>query len=456
MPISKRTVLRTGFGVIIGILVLSTVTAFQIQESYSRQTAAIHDRYVHQQEILNALRRNMWFAGITARDYFLNTAPDRTSIYIEQINKTREETDTLIRELERMHVASEASRELQARLEDLWVTLTASANGIDSKHHYHFVQQEIVPRRESAAAILRQIEKANTQTLRSSQAEFAATKHSAAQRLLILLGMGLLFGIAVTGFSIRHSEHLEDQAARQFEEVSAAKLELERLSARLMEIQEEERTRLSRELHDEIVQTLAVLKMEILQAESVLNGTGGEIKTHLAHARELAERTVKTVRNISLLLRPSLLDDLGLAPALQWLAQEFSRRTRVPCEFREKDVPEELPEAIKTCVYRVTQEALHNIEKHAHASKVRIRLHRSAAVLGVDIEDDGAGFAVSGRESVLHRAQLGLLGMRERATALGGTLNIDSTQGEGTHIALQLPLQLETEDTTFSLKEAGI
>ena len=123
------------------------------------------------------------------------------------------------------------------------------------------MQEQIVPRRDAASVLLRQLERANENSLTESEEQFSTTRRAALQRLLVLLGLGLLVGIMVTAFSLNYSENLEQQSAAHLAEVSRAKQDLEKLSARLMEIQEEERRRLSRELHDEIVQTLAVLKI---------------------------------------------------------------------------------------------------------------------------------------------------------------------------------------------------
>jgi signal transduction histidine kinase len=207
-----------------------------------------------------------------------------------------------------------------------------------------------------------------------------------------------------------------------------------------MAIQEEERTRLSRELHDEIVQTLAVLKIEITQAQTLSAGRLPEIADNLRRARELAEQTVRTVRNISLLLRPSLLDDLGLGPALQWQAEDFRRRTKVPCVVEEVGLQDDLPEAVKTCVYRVTQEALHNCEKHASATHVFVKVLQTAEFLTVEVRDDGIGFEIPQREASIATHHFGLLGMRERAAGLNGTLTMETQPGEGTTINLWLPL----------------
>ena len=148
------------------------------------------------------------------------------------------------------------------------------------------------------------------------------------------------------------------------------------------------------------------------------------------------------MRNISLLLRPSLLDDLGLLPALQWQAEEFSRRTGIPCELIERLGDDSLPTPIKTCVYRVTQEALRNCEKHSRATRVRISVDCSGAQLQVCIDDDGVGFPASAERRV---NQLGLLGMRERAAALAGRLVTENRPGGGASVRLVLPVEAGRE-----------
>jgi signal transduction histidine kinase len=441
MTIDKRTALRAGFGCIIGLLVLSTVMAYRVQEGLSRRSFEIHRRYVQHQELLTNLRRDLWLAGIAARDYFINPADDRAAQFSVELKRLRRQADTLIAELEGITGRHEALDKLQQRFDDLWSVLDSPLpNRWDERTRYAFIQQEIVPRRDAAGGVLRELEKANHASLTESDREFTATRTAAARRLLVLLGASLLAGIVVVVFSLRHSEHLERQAAARFLEVSEAKAQLEKLSARLMEIQEEERTRLSRELHDEIVQNLAVLKIEITQAQTRAEASNPRLAEHLSRARELAERTVRSVRDISLLLRPSLLDDLGLGPALQWLSEDFSRRTGVPCEFSETDLDEGLPDSVKTCVYRVTQEALRNCEKHSRATLVKLRVKQQRDQLTVDIEDNGVGMASDHRRAP---ANLGVLGMRERAAALGGVLSMDSRPGGGIRVRLWLPLSPE-------------
>jgi signal transduction histidine kinase len=141
-----------------------------------------------------------------------------------------------------------------------------------------------------------------------------------------------------------------------------------------------------------------------------------------------------------LLLRPALLDDLGLVPALQWQLEEFARRSGIGCEFSGDGVDDMLPDSVKTCVYRVVQEALHNCEKHAGANRVSVGLREHPDSLTVEVRDNGCGFELNEKSMPNRGAGLGILGMRERAARLGGTLTVETAPGMGTLLTLRLPL----------------
>ena len=173
-------------------------------------------------------------------------------------------------------------------------------------------------------------------------------------------------------------------------------------------------------------------------------------EARLERARALAERTVESVRNIALLLRPPMLDDLGLGPALQWQVEEFSRRCRIPCTLSEEGLADTLPDSYKTCVYRVVQEALHNCEKHSGAATARVLARQTPGRITVEIEDDGRGFQAGAGERL---GGLGILGMQERAAALEGTLELESTPGAGTKLTLSLPLPDAESEHKISREE---
>jgi signal transduction histidine kinase len=309
-----------------------------------------------------------------------------------------------------------------------------------NEQQFAFVQREIVPRRGELYTALRGLSFADQQHLEDHDKEFAGSRRQAAARLLGILAVGVLLSLLVALLSLRHAENLERQADRHFAEVEQARRELERLSARLLEIEEEGRRRLSRELHDEIGQTLALLQIQITNAQASLEGQPARLREQLQRARALAEKTVQTIRNISLLLRPALLDDLGLVPALQFQLEDFSRRSSIAWEFAEENVAEHLPDSVKTCAYRMVQEALHNCEKHSGAAKVRVIVRQQPDHLVVEVQDDGRGFMLNEKGMPTATTGLGLLGLRERAAIAGGSLSIDAAPGKGARIALSIPL----------------
>lgn len=218
------------------------------------------------------------------------------------------------------------------------------------------------------------------------------------------------------------------------------------LSSRLLTIQEEERKNLSRELHDGVGQTITALKMELSRLQPADEENNAR---RLERAQALAAEALQTIRDVSLLLRPTALDDLGLEAALQGHIENFSRRTSIParltCSLRDD---RSLPEAVKTCVYRTVQEALNNCEKHACASHVVVEVGQDSRGVVVSIADDGRG--VQDRESAT--SGLGILGMRERAAMLGGRFDFQSEAGKGTKVTLAAPVVLSpVEDKSFRL-----
>jgi signal transduction histidine kinase len=161
----------------------------------------------------------------------------------------------------------------------------------------------------------------------------------------------------------------------------------------------------------------------------------------------LVESTVRVVRNMSLLLRPSMLDDLGLVPALRWQAREVSKRTSMDVSVATELVSDDLPDEYKTCIYRVVQEALHNCSRHSLATAVRIRVHQEPSQLSLSVQDDGQGFDV--RQS----KGLGLLGIEERVARLGGKCEIHSGTGRGTILTVTLPFAKKEEDRSMQASE---
>jgi signal transduction histidine kinase len=208
---------------------------------------------------------------------------------------------------------------------------------------------------------------------------------------------------------------------------------LKDLSKRLVDAQEDERRSISTELHDQIAQTLGAV---LINVRALIEGRTPSDPTSatLKKIGSLAEDCLHKVRNMSLLLRPSMLDDLGLMAALEWQAREVSRRNGLLVQVVDHDFDDDLPEELKTCIYRIVQEALNNCTAHAHASRVWVSLEEDPEFCILTIQDNGVGFDPSRNRG------MGLLGMHERVARLGGTLAIDSAPGKGTRIRGKIPL----------------
>ena len=247
--------------------------------------------------------------------------------------------------------------------------------------------------------------------------------------------MALYTGLSVAVLSVSLTRRLEKKYQQEHEETLAAKGDLQRLSARLVAAQEQERQTLSRELHDQVGQTLTAIKIDLSRAEQGLLPSQADLSERLRRARQGAEETLEIIRRMSMLLRPSMLDDLGLSAALGWYTKQFSASTSIRVNLNDDGSADRLPEADKTSLYRIVQEALTNCARHAEARSVQIRLASEDHQYTVRIEDDGKGF-------VPKRAArgLGLVGMEERVTEMGGALDLKSAPGAGTQIAISIPI----------------
>jgi signal transduction histidine kinase len=217
--------------------------------------------------------------------------------------------------------------------------------------------------------------------------------------------------------------------------------ELRHLSVQLMRAQELERKRIAQELHDSVGQSLSAIKYTLEHAvELVRNPALGDSTRRLSHAVDQVQRLIGEVRTISADLRPTVLDDLGVASAVRGFCREWAEvYQNVELTVRVMVEDDEVPEALRTTIFRAVQEALNNVAKHASASRVSVSIGRDQGALVVVVEDDGAGFLRS-----VHfggpRAGLGLRGLRERAASSGGSLQVDSEPGKGTVLRLAWPL----------------
>ena len=210
------------------------------------------------------------------------------------------------------------------------------------------------------------------------------------------------------------------------------------LTSRLQEIREEERTLIAREIHDELGQNLTVLKMQISLLSNKLSDTQNHLKEKLLSASRLIDQTVESVQRISAKLRPGILDELGLIPAIEWQAQEFQERTGIQCNTTLPSEELNIPNDKATAIFRIFQEALTNVARHAQAQRISIILRKENQFLLLEITDNGRGIKET---QIKDPTALGILGMKERALVFGGELNINGVPDKGTNVKLKMPLK---------------
>lgn len=223
--------------------------------------------------------------------------------------------------------------------------------------------------------------------------------------------------------------------ARLFEQVRAGRERLQTLSHQLVEIQEAERRHIARELHDEIGQNLTGLNLLLGMSTRAPIDT---IRARIDEARALVEELMEKVDELSLDLRPAMLDDLGLLPALLWHFERYTAQTGVCVLLEHTGLKRRYPSGVETGVYRIVQEALTNVARHAGVSEVTVRLWVDQDTLSVQVEDQGGGFDPQAALTAADTS--GLSGMYERVALLGGQLTVESAPGEGTRVTARLPL----------------
>ena len=236
--------------------------------------------------------------------------------------------------------------------------------------------------------------------------------------------------------SLRISQQTSSQLLKKSRELQE---ELRLLSRQLLSAQEEERKKISRELHDVIAQTLTGInvKLATLKADTTVNTK--ELQSRISSTQRLVEKSVDIVHRFARELRPSVLDDLGLIPALQTYLTGYLKDTGIRVTLKAFAGIEQADGNTRTVLYRIAQEALTNVARHAQASKAEVSIHNPDGGICMEITDNGSGFAVEGKGSAKKNNRLGLLGMRERVEMIGGTFCVESAAGKGTTIRVEIP-----------------
>lgn len=439
-PVRRRSpwaVLAIGFGGLLACILgaaVNTVGAFDQERDDQNRTLR---SYLERQDALDRIRSQIYLSGTYVRDLLLSPDASGAAAQSTRLSTLQSDTGAALKDYGRSLDPAEVEpfHALENEIDEYWRVLGATAQWTPEQRNRlrdSFFYDELVPRRTAMLQISDRIGLVNERGLTRAESRFAESSDKLRRTLLLTFGFTLLGGLALALVTTMHTLRLERQLERGLEENAHARAGLQDLSAKLMRAQENERRTLARELHDEVGQSLSAILMEAENAEC--SETVAEMRDHLAALKSTAQKTVNEVRDLALLLRPSMLDDFGLVPALNWHAREMSKRTGLNVMVSAGEEADDLPDEHKMCIYRAVQEAVNNCARHAQARTVEVSVARDATSVRFQVRDDGIGF-----DARFVRG-LGLLGMEERVRRLGGDLRLESQPGRGTLIAVELPL----------------
>ena len=418
----------------IALLALIGVTTFAA--GYSARQAqvrvnALNEARMQSDDDLDTLRANVYLLGILTRDYLLEPDTRNAQQYLARYEEIRSSTDKsfdALAELKDTELPNSTLTDLRQRFDsysDTTAALLKWSLGEKRRLGPDMLRGRL-RRRQEVFALTEKLEQLVTANLEHQRQQITESD----QQLRASLGwtsvLALLLGTGISALTLVNTARLERQS-----KISEA--ELRRLSGQLRTTQEQERKLLSRELHDQVGQLLVGLKLEL----NAIQRTGNEHERLLrvGSAKHTVEQIMNSVRNIAMLLRPSMLDDLGLVPALTWLCREVSRSSGIEVVIKADKAVNDLPDAYRTCLYRTVQEGLTNASHHSGARKVQVVVTTNRSEVTGNISDDGSGFD----PDLSTQRGLGLIGMQERIRDLGGKMRIVSSPGRGTQIEIRLP-----------------
>jgi signal transduction histidine kinase len=430
-------VVSLGFGGLLIFILAACIGSLLMLGHVRQQETAMRQAFLSRLAGLDQIRSSIYLSGTYVRDFLLSPDIDGAQAQSARLVSLERDTRNSLDAYARSAAPEERKpfQDLRAEIDAYWRVLDSTLAWTQDQRdrlRYSFFYDELVPRRTTMLQIADRIATVNERGLARAEDELAASSENLRRSLMLTFAITLIGGTVLALATISRTLKLERELERRLEENARARADLRDLSARLLRAQENERRTLARELHDEVGQSLSAILMETEGAACAEEPL--EVRDHLGAIRAMAEKTVNQVRDLALLLRPSMLDDFGLVPALKWQARETGKRTGLHVTVQADDTVDGLPDEHQTCIYRLVQEALNNSSRHASARNVEVRVARDGARVKFSVRDDGAGFdprVVRG---------LGLLGMEERVGRLGGQVRIDSQPGRGTLVSAELPV----------------
>lgn len=434
-------VLAVGFSTLVVLIATLGFGAIGRAKAIYNEMEKTQEAYLQAEAFRRDIVTDMYLADVLVRDYLLDPSPQNAPEHRQQLLDIRASLQSRLDLLAQRSPGGESSTltRLQSEVQGYWDSLdpifewTVQERAARS---WLFLRRMVFPRRQAVVNLAKEMTRVDQDNLKRERDRIKDSQHVFRRFLARMMGFALFLGILVAVATTYRVTALERAQERQRERIQKTENDLRRLSRRLVQAQELERKSLSRELHDQVGQTLTALGIEIANLTNSRQSDPEGFRLRIEEVKSLNAQAIGTIRDLAMGLRPSMLDDLGLEPALEWQGREFSRHTGVPTRVQVNGNLEDLSDAHRTCIYRVVQEALTNCARHASAHNLLVSLQARGDRVIVVIQDDGVGFDTALRA----QGGLGLLGMQERVEALDGELKIVSAPQKGTTIRVELPI----------------
>ena len=438
-----------GLGSLLVLIVVSMLASSRKAQEIYNELDQLNTFHHNVDTKLRRLRSDVHLSGIFVRDYLLDVERERAPEYRQRLAELRQTNMSTVAELHALpNVDGERIVNLQTRLDDYWQTFDPLFDWTPAEKVLRsaaFLRREVVPRREAVLNIAEEIEALNNANLIAQRAEVARRHATFRDDLHRLLWQSVLLGLAVALGAVFRLRVLEQRSDEQRSVAQEAERQMRQLSQRLVAAQEEERKNLSRELHDHVAQVLTALRMELGRIERTRAPGDERVAAAVTESKKLVDGLFRTVRDLALGLRPSMLDDFGLQEALEWHVRDFTGRCGVTVDLTMQGDFDAVPDRHRTCVYRAVQEGLTNCVRHAKATRITVNVTALRGQLDVSIADDGVGIDPARR-----RNGLGLRGIEERVKELDGTMAIGQLAGKGTSLTMSLPLPGSVEEAPLA------
>ncbi|MDP8990414.1 MAG: sensor histidine kinase [Acidobacteriota bacterium] len=409
------------------LLILSGEGILQATYSIAEQVRTAETSYRLTDDALEAIRLDIYQIAVPVRNGLQNRRPeDARAAVVEYQSDIEKQFQFLRQDGTAAHIMN--MQQLEDEVHSYLKALNSVTDQVYSTDSTRRLDNAL-GQRQGIVNISEVVSKGNDSNFESEQKAIGDSIRSLRAEISTTLALIGLLGITAGGAALHRMLGIEKSNQQ-------AHGKLKSLSRQLVSAQEAERKALSRELHDEIGQSLTALKLELANGEKTARAEGSAVSAHFQLIREIADQTLRATKNISLGLRPPMLDDLGLVPALNWYTAEFSKRTGIAINLSVDGAVNGLSEAHRTCVFRIVQESLTNCARHSQAKSVTVQLDIKEELLTLTVSDNGAGFLPVKSLGT----GLGLLSMQERAAELGGNFAIDSFPGKGTRIQIVIPI----------------